>query len=88
MAACLTSLVTQDYANLKIIAIDDRSSDATGGIMDGLAKMFPDRLRVVHIAELPEGWLGKPHAMAVGARRGHHDDGCGVSAVYRRRCVL
>ena len=65
---CLSSLVMQDYANLWIIAVDDRSTDATGGIMDGLAKMFPDRLRVVHIAELPEGWLGKPHAMAAGAR--------------------
>ncbi len=67
---CLTSLLAQDYANLRIVAVDDRSSDsdATGGIMDELAVLFPDRLRVVHITALPEGWLGKTHALAAGAR--------------------
>jgi GT2 family glycosyltransferase len=65
---CLTSLLTQDYANLRIVAVDDRSSDVTGRIMDELAEVFPDRLRVLHITALPEGWLGKPHALAAGAR--------------------
>ena len=37
IAACLMSLLAQDYSNLKVIAIDDRSSDGTGVIMDELA---------------------------------------------------
>jgi len=68
IAACLQSLIAQDYAALEIIAVDDRSTDATGAIMDALAARHPSRLRVIHITELPEGWLGKTHAMALAAR--------------------
>lgn len=64
LSASLASLVAQDYANLRIIAVDDRSTDATGSIMDAFASRYHDRIRVLHIRELPEGWLGKPHAMA------------------------
>ncbi len=67
---CLRSLVGQDYTNLKVIAIDDRSADETGGIMEMVAATSSERLSVVHIDSLPEGWLGKTHAMALGARRG------------------
>jgi GT2 family glycosyltransferase len=66
--ACLRSLLAQDYGNLRIVAVDDRSSDATGELMDELAREPGSaRLRVLHIDELPEGWLGKPHALATGA---------------------
>jgi glycosyltransferase involved in cell wall biosynthesis len=61
VSACLGSLLAQDYRNLKIIAVDDRSTDSTGAIMDSLAC---ERLRVLHIAELPPEWVGKTHAMA------------------------
>jgi len=64
---CLRSLVTQDYAQLSVCAIDDRSSDNTGAIMDRLQREFSERLRVIHITELPPGWLGKTHAMWSGA---------------------
>jgi GT2 family glycosyltransferase len=69
IAACLASLLAQDYQRLDIIAIDDRSSDGTGAIMDELAAREPRRLSVLHVAELPEGWLGKTHALAMGAQR-------------------
>jgi GT2 family glycosyltransferase len=69
VAASLTSLLAQDYGNLNIVAIDDRSSDTTGAIMDELVARYPQRLSVLHIAELPAGWLGKTHAMAMGARQ-------------------
>jgi len=68
IASCLQSLLQQDYPNLQIIAVDDRSTDATGEIMEALATQHPAKLRILHITELPPGWLGKPHAMAVAAR--------------------
>ena len=63
VAACLDSLLSQEYPRMKIIAVNDRSTDATGRIMDDLASGHPDRLRVLHIEKLPAGWLGKTHAM-------------------------
>jgi glycosyltransferase involved in cell wall biosynthesis len=63
----LRSLANLDYPALEVIAVDDRSTDSTGAIMDRMAAEEP-RLRSLHIAELPEGWLGKCHAMQAGAR--------------------
>jgi glycosyltransferase involved in cell wall biosynthesis len=73
--ATLRSLLAQDLQALKIIAIDDRSVDATGAIMQRIASESAGQqvsepenhrpeLRVMHITELPPGWVGKPHAMA------------------------
>jgi glycosyltransferase involved in cell wall biosynthesis len=66
--ACLESLIAQDYAHLRVLAVDDRSGDTTGSIMDAIAVTAPERLEVLHIKELPPEWLGKTHAMAVAAR--------------------
>ncbi|HKS75191.1 MAG TPA: glycosyltransferase family 2 protein [Terriglobales bacterium] len=61
----LTQLLALDYDNYEIIAVDDRSTDRTGEIMDRAAagSLAHGRLRVVHIDSLPSGWLGKTHAM-------------------------
>jgi glycosyltransferase involved in cell wall biosynthesis len=75
VGACLESLLQQDYPNLQIIAVDDRSTDATGAIMNALATQWPTRLQVLQVTELPAGWLGKTHAMALAARHAiaiHH----------------
>lgn len=64
---CLLSLLGQDYGNLQIIAVNDRSTDKTGAQMDEIARSAPGRLRVLHVTELPDGWLGKTHAMAISA---------------------
>lgn len=68
LGACLESLIGQDYENVRIIGVDDRSTDATGAIMDRLAHAHGERFGALHIASLPVGWLGKPHAMVVGAQ--------------------
>lgn len=62
----LQSVLRLEYPDFELIAIDDRSTDDTGRILDELAATEP-RLRVAHIEELPRGWLGKNHAMHVGA---------------------
>src|SRR5580692_1083721 len=62
LPAALATLAELDYPKLEIIAVDDRSVDATGRILDDFAAEHP-RFRAVHISELPGGWLGKPHAL-------------------------
>lgn len=59
----MTTLLAQNYPNYEVIAVDDRSQDSSGAILDDFAER-DSRLRVVHIRELPPGWLGKPHALA------------------------
>ena len=60
----LRSLLALDYDNYEVIAVDDRSTDRTGEIMDSLQKNSPESLlKVIHHRELPSGWLGKTHAM-------------------------
>jgi GT2 family glycosyltransferase len=73
IAATLHSLLAQDYPNLQITAIDDRSTDSTSAIIDTIATQHPDRLRALHVTELPCGWLGKTHAMALAARQAPTD---------------
>jgi len=60
------SLLAQDYPDLEVLVVNDRSSDRTGEILRSLAA--DPRLRIVAGREPPPGWLGKPHALFLGAR--------------------
>lgn len=72
LEAAVRSMLNQDYPNLELILIDDRSLDETGAIIDRLAQEF-SQIRPVHITELPPGWLGKNHALWVGAKHAQGD---------------
>ncbi|MER2566390.1 MAG: glycosyltransferase family 2 protein [Myxococcaceae bacterium] len=65
LEAALASKIASTYPNLELVLVDDRSTDETGAIADRFATKDP-RLKVVHLHELPPGWLGKVHAMAKG----------------------
>jgi Glycosyl transferase family 2 len=72
--ATLRSLLASSGLRLEIIAVDDRSTDSTGKKMDAIAAETATGksshcLKVIHIAALPTGWLGKPHAMAMAAQQ-------------------
>lgn len=71
----LRSLLALDYPSLEVIAVDDRSTDSTGDIMDRIAAepASKRRLRVIHVRDLPGRWLGKTHAMWLGAQQGSGD---------------
>lgn len=62
----LESLLLQEHLDFDVIVVNDRSEDDTGRIARELAAGEP-RLRVVDVDELPDGWLGKNHAMQKGA---------------------
>ncbi len=68
----LTSLLDLDYPDYEVIFVDDRSDDRTGDIADRLSA-GNDRLKVIHVEELPDGWFGKNHASWRGARSARGD---------------
>lgn len=70
--AGLESLLRSEGIRAQIIAIDDRSEDCTGQLMDAVASRSrndSNTLEVIHNRELPQGWLGKPYALALGVAR-------------------
>ena len=80
---CLRSLLSLDYDNYEVIAVNDRSTDRTGEIMERVMHDFhfsqqkrevghpmstSPELRIIQHSELPAGWLGKTHAMWTAAK--------------------
>ena len=62
----LRSLLKSDYPGMQLLAVNDRSTDDTGAIMDRVAAA-DSRCEITHVDVLPDGWLGKNHAMHVAA---------------------
>lgn len=68
VAAALRSLLQQDYPGaLRVILVDDGSTDGTGDIARGIDD---SRLTVVAGAARPPGWSGKLWAVAQGVAEG------------------
>ncbi len=64
----LQSQFTQSYGHLEWILVNDRSTDTTPIIMNEMQSAYKN-VSVIHITTLPPGWLGKNHAMFVGAKQ-------------------
>jgi hypothetical protein len=62
LSAALDTFLALDYPQYDVIAVNDRSEDATESILQIAARKAP-RLQVITISSLPSGWLGKPHAL-------------------------
>jgi len=58
----LQSVLSQSELELRVIVVNDHSSDRTGSIADAMAAA-DSRVTVIHNPELPAGWLGKCNAM-------------------------
>lgn len=56
------SACNQNYSNLEVIVLDDKSEDKTAEILNRLEEEFSERLRVIEGTEKPDLWLGKPWA--------------------------
>ena len=71
----LTQLLGLDYDNYEVIAVNDRSTDRTGEMMDriGVSPAAHGRLKIIHVDDLPAGWLGKTHAMWTAAQQASGD---------------
>lgn len=68
----LGTLLEQEGVRMQVVAVDDRSSDDTGARLRALAAAH-DEVVVKTVEVLPEGWLGKVHALSVArpAATGH-----------------
>ena len=62
MPGAIATMLALDYPRYEVIAVDDRSVDATGAILAAGAKKDV-RLKPARVDSLPAGWLGKPHAL-------------------------
>jgi glycosyltransferase involved in cell wall biosynthesis len=75
IAPVLQQLLSLDYKNYEVIAVDDRSTDRTGEAMDQVAASGETlaRLKIVHVEKLPPRWMGKSHAMWTAANAADGD---------------
>ena len=64
----LPALLAQEDPELRVVLVDDASSDDTASVAQEVAQAagLEDRLRVITAETTPAGWTGKVHALACG----------------------
>jgi glycosyltransferase involved in cell wall biosynthesis len=65
IASCIESLARQPEI-AEILVVNDQSADGTVSVVHRLMEKIPN-LRLLESAELPDGWVGKNHALWIGA---------------------
>jgi chlorobactene glucosyltransferase len=65
---CLLSVLTQEYSNFEVIAVDDSSEDQTLGIMKYIKSKqeFGKKLKIISLSTKEDGWTGKTWASQQG----------------------
>lgn len=66
LGEAVRSLLQQRGTGVEVVVVNDRSTDRTAGILERARAEAPE-LHVVHVGSLPDGWLGKTHALQRGA---------------------
>ena len=79
IAACVRTMLDQDYGEFEMIVVNDRSNDRTAEIVEGIAAE-DGRLRLINIDQLPDGWCGKNNAMQTGVAQARHEWICMIDA--------
>ena len=64
----ISTLLGQLYPSVELVVINDRSTDKTGEVIEQFATLYPQVIPL-HVETLPAGWLGKNHALHIGASR-------------------
>jgi len=67
IAACIASLANQPEI-AEILVVNDQSTDGTARVVSGLMEKIPN-LRLLESGGLPDGWVGKNHALWVGVQQ-------------------
>ncbi|MFW6146511.1 MAG: glycosyltransferase [Planctomycetota bacterium] len=80
---CLRSLLAQDYPDLEIVVVDDRSADGTGEVAAEVAASDP-RVKLITVETLPDGWCGKNHALWLAGRAASGSWLCTIDADCRQ----
>lgn len=83
IAACVETMLRQDYPSFDVTVVNDRSGDDTAAIVERIAAADP-RVRLLNIDRLPEGWCGKNHAMWRGIAQTDGEYLCMIDADCRQ----
>ena len=67
IATCILSLASQPEI-AEILVVNDQSTDATASVVRSLMEKIPN-LRLLEAGRLPDGWVGKNHALWVGVQQ-------------------
>jgi glycosyltransferase involved in cell wall biosynthesis len=69
LGRALDGWLGQDFPDLRILVVDDGSTDRTPAILAERAARHPGALRIIRNDQLPPGWLGKNHALDLACRQ-------------------
>jgi glycosyltransferase involved in cell wall biosynthesis len=71
IATCIESLAQQPEIS-EIVVVDDQSTDGTAQVVRGFIGKYT-RLRLLEAGRLPDGWVGKNHALWTGVQQAKGD---------------